>query len=267
MNTRIETITPERAKMALENNPNNRRVSIANVKKYAEDMRSGNWQLNGEPICFDSHGNLLNGQHRLEACILADTPFMTVVAYDVEATTFDRGHGRTFSNILEMNGYSKTFQRPIITGAINCLLRNAKYYTPSDTQLKKVMDGLKEYILKVSEMIPSNCQVSSKSGCVAASIVALYYGVDETIIRNFLSVVDSGFATSQTQFAAIVARNFLMQKQGVSGGRQRVHECYNVILQAIIDFKNGTPRKRAYNKETKVIWASGMNEVVKSFLE
>lgn len=99
----IETITPSMAKSYLDNNTRNRKINNSTVKRYAVDMKSGNWKLNGETIIFDSDNVLKQGQHRLLACIKADTPFETVVVRGVDVDTFDTidtGHGRNMSDMF-----------------------------------------------------------------------------------------------------------------------------------------------------------------------
>jgi len=65
-----QTITPQQARHWLEHNNNhNRHLNPTTVKKYASDMREGNWQMNSMPIVFSDTGQLLDGQHRLAACV------------------------------------------------------------------------------------------------------------------------------------------------------------------------------------------------------
>ena len=99
----VETITPTMARNYLENNTRNRKINNQTVKRYAVDMKSGNWKLNGETIVFDVDNVLKQGQHRLLACIKADTPFKTVVVRGVDNDTFDTidtGHGRNMSDMF-----------------------------------------------------------------------------------------------------------------------------------------------------------------------
>lgn len=49
----------------------NRPVSRVTVRRYAREMLAGRWALNGDPIRFDWDGHLIDGQHRLEALVLA----------------------------------------------------------------------------------------------------------------------------------------------------------------------------------------------------
>lgn len=109
--TRTITVTPEMATKWLEKNVNNRRLNKPledrQVQAYARDMKAGHWRLTGEPIIFDWNGDLLNGQHRLWACIFADAPFQTVVTYGVDPESrivIDTGRKRTLGNYLSMPG-------------------------------------------------------------------------------------------------------------------------------------------------------------------
>lgn len=70
-NTKLETITPDKAASYLEHNKRNRKLNQETVRLYANDMRNGNWLLNHQGIAFDDNGNLVDGQHRLEAIILS----------------------------------------------------------------------------------------------------------------------------------------------------------------------------------------------------
>ena len=88
MYTRTKVITPKEATELLKGNTSNRKVSQMQVEAIAQDMKAGNWMLNGESISFSPTGKLLNGQHRLHACIMAGVSFETVVAYDVPEETF-----------------------------------------------------------------------------------------------------------------------------------------------------------------------------------
>lgn len=65
------TITPEKAKTLLVMNTKNRKLSRKLVQKYASDMAAGRWPYNGDPIRVSVSNVLLDGQHRLEACIAA----------------------------------------------------------------------------------------------------------------------------------------------------------------------------------------------------
>lgn len=69
------TISPEMAENILANyNPRNRTVTDAAVLALALDITEGRWQLTHQGLAFDVEGNLIDGQHRLHAIVLAGKP-------------------------------------------------------------------------------------------------------------------------------------------------------------------------------------------------
>jgi hypothetical protein len=107
-----QTITPQQARHWLEHNNNhNRHLNPTTVKKYASDMREGNWQMNSMPIVFSDTGQLLDGQHRLAACVKANTPFEAIVFSGLPEntqTTIDTGRPRSLPDVLAINGEANT---------------------------------------------------------------------------------------------------------------------------------------------------------------
>ena len=103
----IETITPDLALEILGDNENNRNVRPRVVGNYSRDMKAGNWALNGESIKIDINGSLIDGQHRLNAVIVADVPvqMMVVRGLPPEAkATVDSGAVRLNADLLAING-------------------------------------------------------------------------------------------------------------------------------------------------------------------
>jgi hypothetical protein len=104
----ITTISPQVAQAYLDKNNHNRKKYRSVVSSYARDMKEGRWVLTGEPIQFDEDGHLINGQHRLSACVEADTPFTTVVCYGVAKpaqSVMDSGKARTANDVLSLSGF------------------------------------------------------------------------------------------------------------------------------------------------------------------
>lgn len=64
----IEFIDPLRAQAILAKNTRNRPLRKSVVRTYAQEMASGRWHPH-LPICIDSDGDLLDGQHRLSAVV------------------------------------------------------------------------------------------------------------------------------------------------------------------------------------------------------
>lgn len=101
------TITPTMAEVMLERNTGNRVLSMSDVKKWAKEMKAGNWKLTGESIIFSRAGILNDGQHRLKACVLAGVPFRADVRFGVDREAFkftDIGRKRTGADVLGIEG-------------------------------------------------------------------------------------------------------------------------------------------------------------------
>lgn len=107
----VMTIDPELATKWLEGNTHNRPVKDRVVREYTTEMKAMHWRLTGEAIIFDWNGVLLNGQHRLWACINSDTAFEAVVVTGVDPDTFtdiDQGSKRTAADAMFVAGPGKT---------------------------------------------------------------------------------------------------------------------------------------------------------------
>lgn len=103
----VIVISPARAAELLTRNQNNRRASDRLVNRYARDMAAGNWQANGSAIVMNGDGALLDGQHRLMACVESGTPFTTLLVQGVSTSavaTVDTGRSRKLSDVLTMRG-------------------------------------------------------------------------------------------------------------------------------------------------------------------
>lgn len=134
-------VSPEEASKYLDNH--NERISSGRfrqrsvspniVEKYAADMRAGNWTLCPSPIVFDVEGNLLDGQHRLEAVKKSGktVPMLVSTGWPKEATngslklgtidTIDRGRPRSTANQLQIHGVSMaTFVASTVNAVVRC---------------------------------------------------------------------------------------------------------------------------------------------------
>lgn len=99
----IETITPQMAETYLVMNVENRPIRQSVVDRYAADMTAGQWKFAGEPIQFAGE-RLLNGQHRLLACIKSAQPITVVVVRNIDPDAFevmDSGMKRSVADVVQ----------------------------------------------------------------------------------------------------------------------------------------------------------------------
>lgn len=113
-------ITPEIASVWLQSNENNfRPLREALVNKYAEAMKKGQWEHNGESITFDAKGQLANGQHRLHACVKSGVPFTSAVHYGIKSSeNIDTGSTRGLNQLLAFEGFRES---NLLSATINYL--------------------------------------------------------------------------------------------------------------------------------------------------
>ena len=106
INITKKRISPCEAEVLLnEHNPYNyRKLNLSTVKIYAKDMKDGNWKDNGETIKIDTNGNLIDGQHRLQAVVDSGVSIEFIFVDGIDpsvADTIDIGRKRTIEQYLK----------------------------------------------------------------------------------------------------------------------------------------------------------------------
>lgn len=100
-------INPMMAEVMLEHNTGNRPLSDKRIALMAKEMNEGKWMLTGENIIFAKDGTLNNGQHRLNAQIIAERTFISDVRFGIEREAYkvtDLGKKRTQADALSILG-------------------------------------------------------------------------------------------------------------------------------------------------------------------
>jgi hypothetical protein len=103
----VEEIDPTTALIMLQKNKKNRAQNKNNIQFYTQEMNANNWQCNGEGVIIDQNGNIMDGQHRLEAIVLSGKSQAFVVTRGVQRkayTTMNQGSKRTTGQILNQAG-------------------------------------------------------------------------------------------------------------------------------------------------------------------
>ena len=263
MKIKEELITPEMAEKMLEKNFNNRNILQNRVKQYAEDMRKGLWTYNQDLITLNENGELTNGQHRLFAIIKANIPIKMFVAYDVpNDCVIDKGRERNTGDALFMRGLiEKEVSSTQAIAVVNAYLRlSEKSSKVSDSLKAKFITKNTDYILRsltISKLgkLPKESPRCAKSGCQAAILGALKCGVNETLLMEFFTIVNSGYPsssrTSDEQSPAFTLLRYINDKYNPTGG-QASRELSMITQMAIRDYVQKCPRLRMYKEYESV---------------
>ncbi|CAM5998728.1 unnamed protein product [Sphagnum balticum] len=108
MYSKFTSVTPAEATLWLDTkNAHNRPISQSTVERYTQEMKANRWKSNGQAIVFSKSGQLVNGQHRLKACIAANKSFDTLIVWGVDDDAFDTiddGNKRSLADVLAIKG-------------------------------------------------------------------------------------------------------------------------------------------------------------------
>ena len=105
---RMEDITPRKAMLYLATMKRKRIPRSPKMAGMVRDLKSGRWKYDGATIVFDEDGNLIDGQHRLQAVIDAGIAATMLVVRGVSKEawrTIDSGTARSLGDVLRMEGY------------------------------------------------------------------------------------------------------------------------------------------------------------------
>tara|TARA_R110000803_G_C11913691_1_gene313542 strand:- start:47 stop:916 length:870 start_codon:yes stop_codon:yes gene_type:complete len=192
----VVEINPEVAKFALSaTNKKNRPVSPAKVIDYSKDMVAKNWSVNGETIKFGLDGLLKDGQHRLEACVRANTTFRSHLIFGIDPETFqhiDIGKKRNGSDTLAMMGVPNSKNASTIIKMIiayeHGLSRTSTNGVSNDWLKEKYTSEIDHELLKESVAVGKKLYATTKwkVGVIGAFFyVAVQKGQREQITRFF----------------------------------------------------------------------------------
>lgn len=144
----VEDIDPVAAKELLVGNTHNRGLRWRVVDTYAEDMRAGAWQENGESIKIAADGTVIDGQHRLHAIVDSCTKQRVLVIRNLPMETqnvVDTGAKRTFSDVLKLRGETNYTTVASITRRVDLWQRGMRTtkgnFVASNTQLLATLDA------------------------------------------------------------------------------------------------------------------------------
>lgn len=104
-------ITPELAQEMLNTSPGNRSIRKSWVQTIAREMTHGRWEPGASVLIVDDTGALIEGHHRLTACVAEQVSFSTLVVRGVKRKVrdvVDTGIARKARDILKFANYENS---------------------------------------------------------------------------------------------------------------------------------------------------------------
>ena len=182
-------ITPDMARDWLEShNTKNRPISKTRVRDYEGELSSGEWVFNGETVKFDWNGALLDGQHRLIACVNTGITFdgLVVTGLDPKVfSTIDSGKPRGNGDVLGIKG----IKNPIsIAAALRVLYQIENNFTNKKVTPSMCLELHADHP-KMGSYYTKKCLMH---GSLSTCLQYLFSRKDETAARTFFTKLDSG---------------------------------------------------------------------------
>lgn len=211
-------ITPKLAAKWLTKNTTNRPLSQRTVDSYAAAMVAGEWHLNGDTVRFDRNGNLIDGQHRLHACVKSGKSFLCYVVTDLPPEAFDtidQGRPRTLSDVLARRG-EKHYST--LASALRMLwrLQNGTMTFNQESKLRpQVMDTLLDANPGIRDGVAAARETVDAKGpaIIGVSTIAVLWYLFNQIKpqknREFWSRVMEGIELTKTMPEYILRRRLL----------------------------------------------------------
>lgn len=217
--SKIEYISPEKAAVYLKHNKQNRKVWQKTVDLYAGDMESGNWTTCTEPIDFDEHGVLLEGQHRLLAIIQSGCGQSFTVNRNVpRSDSVNNGQGRPRSIVdsAKLSGLDPelTSAHVAIASAIALGRRSSPNKKVGVTESLARVEKYREAIDWILKFGPKH--KAFRNAIVRGALCrAWYYEKDKARLERFCKVLNDGMiGVDQAEVTIIKWRDILLDKEG-----------------------------------------------------
>jgi hypothetical protein len=260
---KIMTITPQVAADFLLKNIRNRPLKTENVEFIAYQLKMGKWKTGPDAIAFDYNDNLINGQHRCEACIKTGISFESNVMYNLEPdayNTIDTGIKRSGGDALSSLG---TGFPQVKAALIKMLLLHKKNNLVSQNEggikLKITNQMIVDFYTKNSKKVDAATKTGQDvysspnrlfSSATIGAFAYIFNEIDEQDSALFFEMFKSGEGLSAKHPVLILRNQLIKDLSGLKKYPTRVKyewliECWNAYranktITRIIAKGNGT---------------------------
>ena len=265
MYTKHTSVTPEQAREWLDTkNSRNRPVSENAVLKYAQEIKEGRWVDNGKGLVFGTSGQLLDGQHRLIACVRVGKSFNTTITWGVPDEYFDTiddCNTRSLADVLHIKGEASStllaagvrFLWEYATGQVEHKdLRHGRVAT------KPLLEATLDKHRKITSSVKFYAMLKARPGGLmipASMAIGLHYIfslVDEKKADEFFSRMQSGLELTDDNPVYILRARLIAGQREASTKLTRSAMFYYTVT-AWNAYVSGTYMKRlVFNPDTPV---------------
>jgi len=249
-------ITPQYAKLILENNTHNRPVRERHVKFLKDEMANGRFVETGDTIKIADDGTLLDGQHRLLACVESGVGFHAIIVFGVgkEAfTVIDTGKKRSASDTLYIAGISRPDKLASIAGVLSNRFNTLSTRNRSNDQILEF--ARKNECLLHSMFNICNRLYNNNVKLISASRAAAYmYAMSHTSPSLATEFIESFFTGEQLSSSntPIIVRNQIIDTR-LKNKRYSPKMEYRLMSKAFRLYVRGESRRFLRVKDNESI--------------
>lgn len=255
----VVDITPQKAQEMLDKTTKeNRRLRTPVVDGYVRDMLAGKWRL-GTVIAIDTEGNVIDGQHRLNAVIESGTTQQFYIRSGVEPENaiFDTGAPRTLHDVLKLTNPDMSdiyLQGKTIT-FLRGLLAQDSYTKITLADVVAYIDRYDETLQPFIRRVLSKKTKKARVGAMP-TMTALYLayvnGVCLEEIECFYEVFKSGYGIEERDKPIIATRNWFIDTL-MGGGAQVRTAMINRVQYGLNQYLQCKPSSKYYPPK-RMIW-------------
>lgn len=262
----VVEISPADAAEMLTRNEHNRAMKPRAVQEYTRAMKNGQWKLTNQGIGFDSDGQLSDGQNRLQACILADTPFTTLLITGLEPQSrevVDTGVKRLFADVLKMNQFSNVHWLSASTGLrfrYEFLVEEKRPYhhfnlpqmRGSHEELLKFLHDHPTIESELNQSVPLRRAFPSLTPAAVVVFSSLATEIDPDALHEFRNTLISGANLSQGD-PRLILRNFLARTESGFKGQATSMFMLGILIKTWNDWRHGQTRQYIHLKDNEAM--------------
>lgn len=229
-------------------------TGLSQVELFARTMAQKAWKMNGEAIKFSNTGRLLDGQHRLLACVESGVPFRTLVIRGLPEDTqetMDAGKSRTMANVLELKGRNNAKQLSTVARSIY-LSEQLGVEAACVNNMSPTRNELLTFIESTPQLEDTLRQASTfytkSNHLMSTSMAALLYWtfneIDGEACERFFDMLASG-ANLDEGSPILVLRNTLfdINKRGAHSDRPTRRRIVGITIKAWNKWRGGATVK------------------------
>lgn len=246
----LELVSVEKAVAYLGNRGPNRKVKNCRVAEYARAMSCKDWKITHQGIAFNKDGQLIDGQHRLEAVVKSGIPqWFMVFRWKTDTTMecLDDGKSRTVCDAGEIAGLSYTTSHPAVVRIIeNVTGTNTGGSNGRITRIEMMrkIEAYREAIDWSVERLGHDR--GTGSAVIAAAVTMAWYTADRERLYEFCEILRSGVCSKNEDNSAIRVRDWLMTPHAIGGNCAARMASFRKIQSGLRAFLDRRPLAKLY---------------------